>query len=473
MTAERRCRHSISSAELPPEAGGWTCWRPVVPGGDRCVWHATDPEKSANALPDEREAWVRRFPADAWAERLDDADLRNVDLEGVGLRETTLYRARLDGAGYESERSGADARDDLEGARLRGASLRETSLRHASLRDADLREADLRGADLLNADLSGVQARHADLTDANLRFADLSEATLVRGELRNASLAGAHLPNATLISARLQGATLRGATVTDVDLQRARLVDARMRDVDADGVDLYKAAARDVDLRDADLSGARLLRAALDGADLRDADATDASLYGASLTGTDLRRAVLTRANLFDATLTDARLYGAVLADAKINDSTDFGVRGPEVGSDASSIRERVWTNRTIERLSGENGLTEQARGAYLRRKDAERRLHRERGRRIDWLWATLSGSIMRYGESPVRVGVVSLVVILAGSLVFPGTGVYASIVSFLDPVAGATAYDGLPRLFAAVQALVGAVLLATLVFVFGRRSTW
>ena len=106
----------------------------------------------------------------------------------------------------------ADLREaNLQGADLREADLREANLQGADLREADLREANLQGADLRGANLQGADLREANLQGANLRGADLRGADLREADLREANLRGANLQGADLREANLQEANLRGA----------------------------------------------------------------------------------------------------------------------------------------------------------------------------------------------------------------------------------------------------------------------
>lgn len=92
----------------------------------------------------------------------------------------------------------------------------------------------------------------------------------------------------------------------------------------------------------------------------------------------------------------------------------------------------------------------------------------------------------MLYGESPKRVILSSLVTILGFTLLYQGVGelepaptsigetLYFSVITFttlgygdFHPATGSTQF------LASVESLVGALLMALLVFVLGRRATW
>lgn len=115
---------------------------------------------------------------------------------------------------YERNRDWRELRVQLEAAVKRGADLRK----------ANLGNAYLWGAKLQNAQLRGANAQNATLTDAHLKDADLCLA-----DLQNAGLWGADLENTKLEYAKLQKARLQTAKLKgDVDLRNANLTDAEL-----------------------------------------------------------------------------------------------------------------------------------------------------------------------------------------------------------------------------------------------------
>jgi uncharacterized protein YjbI with pentapeptide repeats len=187
-----------------------------------------------------REEVLRRVQR---SERLDRADLREIDLSQALLERAELRRADLEGA-------------NLQGARLAGANLRNASLREAYLVSADLRETNLENADLEGARLEG----------ADLRGANLARACLEGANLTGARLGGAQLGYAQLESASLGAADLTGAILVHADLAHAYLGGACLAGAKLESADLSQANLEEADLRDADLTGADLTGANLTGA---------------------------------------------------------------------------------------------------------------------------------------------------------------------------------------------------------------
>jgi hypothetical protein len=145
--------------------------------------------------------------------------------------------------------------------------------------------------------------------------------------------------------------------------------------------------------------------------------------------------------------------------------------------------------------------MSEEARKFHISKEEAERKLHRERREWKGWLIKEAMGRLTRHGESAQRTITAWLFVILAFGLAYPFAGgikdnggnryqissvselatfegwndlllnIYFSGITFstigygdLSPAAPGT------RALVFVESLVGAVLVALLVFVLGRR---
>lgn len=471
--------------QLPADAAArvkdGVCGRETASGDhvDLCVWHRYGEKSAADLVAD-----TDTGPP----ERLEGANLRT-DLDD----ELSFAGCRL-------------TRTDFAGASLRGADFAGAHLEGAQFYSATTDES----ADLAGADLAGADLRHADLRYTNLRDADLS---------------GAILDSARLTGARMDNATLSGATLIQTVASEARFVDADLTDCD---------------LWNADLSGARLNRG-----DLTDADLRNVSLKDARLEQTDFVRTNLERATLTDARTADA-LFRNVLVDTETRLTDDFDRSFYEKEADLSlagradprhedrdtgslaRVRDavsRFWTRlrideerdpnrlskainayRTYQRLIRENDLQEEIPRYRTREKHAKRKRSLSRGgwrshtsRRYLLRWGRLSLArwTILYGESPWRVGWVSLLVVVAFAFLYPlwgiqvdnevvdysmalgdlptviETALYYSFSKFVTVTPPVATGVGPVRLLAAIEAFLGTFLLALLVFVLGRRMTW
>lgn len=101
------------------------------------------------------------------------ADLRNVDLSNIGLRDDDLVGVNLSFV-------------DFEGSNLSGLNLSHANLRFSNLRNANLSNANLYSAVLCGADLSYANLENANLNYVNLQHADLFKANLKNTDLRDA-----------------------------------------------------------------------------------------------------------------------------------------------------------------------------------------------------------------------------------------------------------------------------------------------
>lgn len=143
-----------------PDRGRVCCWRPVYHGGERCIWHVAEGERSVVEL-DERQPRA--------GERLDGAKLAGLTLIDVDwFADTVLLGADLTDANVDGA--------NFSNADLRKASLDDASARGTTFTNAELEGASLSGADLRGADLGMAAVDHADLSGTRIN----SETTLGR-----------------------------------------------------------------------------------------------------------------------------------------------------------------------------------------------------------------------------------------------------------------------------------------------------
>lgn len=460
------------------------CCREVWEDG-RCIWHANIENKPVEELREKRKDRH---------ERLDGAFLQKASLgDSISFQACTLVGANL-------------ASTDLKGADLGEADLRGAELGEANLEGADLNEADLRGGFLLWANLGEAKIKKANLEKANLIKANLGEADLRRADLSKANISKANLGGASLELAALEKTHGASAYLGEVDLSSSNLTEATLNNTNFTDANIRRATLADIHLEQANL--------------------TRVNLFEANLTGAELYGAVLT-----DIQFNKKTEFGLHYADKLTSENA------PDNDSELTFWDKARWTNRQLERLARENALPEQARNAFERRKDLRRREYwhrapipgsvkiatekaksivgspcrRLRDRCADhplgnlWTWSRTasSGLLMRYGESPSRVVSVSVAFILTWTLLYPIPGIretpgskpltytdvfasdiphalavlsthlYFSTVTFTTLGYGDFQPVGWARWLATVESFVGALLMALLVFVLGRRATW
>lgn len=287
------------------------------------------------------------------------------------------------------------------------------------------------------------------------------------------------------------------AEFVDAFLPRARFDGCALERADFSDANVSGTAFDEAVLPEASFDGVHGVETRFRDAVLRNGTFEEASLSDSTFSGADLDHAVLHRADLFGADLRNASLYGAITSDALIDADTSLpvGVEG--------ELERATWTYGTIERLARRNSLPDVARKAYVRRKDRRKRRRRDEGAVLGWAYLAAMDFLMRYGDSWLRVVRSSALVVLLFGVLYASVGgirrsfaggdavsdvplpvpdplatllvdVYFSAVTFttlgygdLHPATGLT------RTLASLESYVGALLIALLVYVFGRRAEW
>lgn len=288
---------------------------------------------------------------------------------------------------------------------------------------------------------------------------------------------------------RLDGAVFRAASLSNGDT----FADCVLIGADFSRADVRGADFRDADLREVTFAGVNAREAAFDGANLEDATMRDADLRG--------------------ATFVDAKLDEVTIADGRIDRATTFGdvsVYETELfaSDDPAVQREKfeaaTWTYRMLQRLAEDNARRGQLYGYYQREKDLRRRFSWKAGYYRQALSGELARWTMGYGQSIWRILLTSALFILVCALAYPLTGgiqesdsqlvynlgdlstettgrvllvffksLYFSTITFatlgygdIQPI------GGWARALAAIESIVGAVLMALIVVVLYRRIT-
>jgi hypothetical protein len=258
-----------------------------------------------------------------------------------------------------------------------------------------------------------------------------------------------------------------------------------------------------------DLSNAYLMEADLSGADLTRANLSLGHLFGINLSGANMFKANLAHANLKEANLENANLFGA--------DLTDVNLERVTWGKD-----NRILNHQEADALD-KQGSADQALAKYLEAEEIYRSIRKRYeaagtsdiaghffynemvtkrkqmtpysfARTWSWFIEVLCG----YGEIPYRIIGSSITYILINALIFTtmglshnnqvhsfdagqglienlkyfGYSLYFSIVTFTTLGYGDFAPVGWARPFAAVEAFVGAFMIALFILSFVKKMT-
>lgn len=387
--------------------------------------------------------------------------------------------------------------------------------------DADLREAAVTGGVHFRNATVGGEANFGGMTvDGETYFpgttieggADFSGANLGGGgDFRGATIGdGADFEGVTVAGrADFREATVAGgADFRELDLEATLFRDATMRDADFSDADLT-----DANFSDADLRGANLERATLNRAGLFDADLRGATLYGASVG---------------DATINEGTTFGDRCPYDPAFDPTSEGETTPDadddVGADSEpdvddeqgadsehdadddsgvdQLTRAAGAYRLVEGLARANAFPGRVSHSFVRRHDVYRRQYYDDGAYVKWAGKWVSRLVLLYGESWRRIVTTSAAVVLVFALLYPlggwmaetatatgdgtrltydlvasdplafGRSLYYSTLTFASLGFGDFRPVGPGQALATVETVLGTVLFALLVFVFGRRGT-
>lgn len=331
----------------------------------------------------------------------------------------------------------------------------------------DWSEADLRGFNLSGLKLSSLLKR------ANFQNAALSEANL-----RGATLSGANFQGSRLMEAKMQKAILIKANFRKSNLDYASLIEANLMEANFERTILIKASLQRAELMDANLKGAILI-----GANFRNASLVGCDLSGASLVRANLREADFDeKVNLQNVNLYQATLDGSTLKNSyHALDRIIIQERNKK-----HAIARDVYMN--LKNYFNKEGMYEVAAEYYYREKMMETKCICSKEHLGRWIFNHVMNITSGFGERPIRVLAWWIIVIVGFALFyFNGKGLmvggdnishtetfldylYFSIVTFTTLGFGDIAPKPDFRIFASIEAIIGAILTAMFIYVFSRK---
>jgi uncharacterized protein YjbI with pentapeptide repeats len=256
-----------------------------------------------------------------------------------------------------------------------------------------------------------------------------------------------------------------------------------------------------IDFENADMKGvsineSNLYQSHLDDADLPHAEIVDSYMHETEWRGANLEGAQIRDSDLRDADFTNAKPHELRTTDIRLNEGTDFGrISSYESEGGEENLNKAIRVYRMYQRLLREASLPDEIRHFRIRERECRRKLAMTEERYLDWFKFEIQRWSSRYGESLQRVVGVSGIAIGAFALVYPLTGfrddgtlitygstelltamskgLYFSMMTFTTLGYGDIQPVGFSQMFATVEAALGAILIALLVFVLGRQATW
>ena len=297
----------------------------------------------------DRDELVRRFEQgqrDFTGADLSAADLQNLTLGGIILRNANLRKAKLFGTSFkgadltESDLSGTYlAKAELSGAKARRTNFHGCRMDGVSWDDVDLQSARLTEVNLRNATLNSCVMKSAGLKDADLTNLTLHNvrlygifaeetcwhgAQLTECRLNNGRLAKADLAEARFERCRFESANLSGATCQASHFERCDFVEADLSGADFTDCHLEQGRFERTNLSGTRLEGTRMANSQAVRANFSRANLNKADLSGSNLSQADLYRADLRNATLNGTILEGADLSSADVVDTHVNEATVF-----------------------------------------------------------------------------------------------------------------------------------------------------
>ncbi|NHN59628.1 MULTISPECIES: pentapeptide repeat-containing protein [Halorussus] len=486
-----------------------TCSREAEEGKDLCIWHS----KRKNKTTDELRGTLSENEETVCEPYLSDATLENLDFS-----EHTIIWGRF------------------EGANLTRVDLSFTTLCLSNFDDATLKEVNFTGTNLSGTRFVDTTFKKPSSGNQNTTFSDTNCAgtNFIDADFNTPPIfEGTEFDRSTqlcrnLIDAKLNNADLSETEFTDLTLTGANLKEANLSSADIEA-DFTNADLSNIYAFDADLSNSKLERTVLDGANLQSADLRGAKIHSAVISDAvidhdtkfdrispyeeaarnkknldskieHLNRAIwsynsLSRLSKANALSKQAQQYYIKEKDLKRKLSW-LKLCGPT--SSGSNEQMGILTTKISQfqnLLSTSNTPNKRFRIRFM----GQVRLL------LKSVKAEISRCTIKYGEGHWNVLFSLCVVTLLYSFIYPIWGIqqgdkvlkysvtlnsilsrdiyidweiwvnsiYFSVVTFTTLGYGDVQPVGFAKYVAASEAVIGASLMALLVFVLGRRATW
>lgn len=438
----QRCRYEIKTESLPNDWGGHCCYRPVWDGNDRCIWHAETPRKSPEELQQAQQlerTWPQKYSNLTLTRRLNEAYLRNYEVNEEHLDEQ-----------FQQPLS------------FNSCTLFNSDFRYSDLRQTHFQNVQLTGSDFEDAICEHALFQGCDLSETNFKYANLENARILRQSIQDANWLGV----------RLNEANLHNSDFTNTNLRLAKLKGTYMTKATLEGCNLEEAELENTDLRDVDLRNAELYETLL-----RDIRINEGTRFGKMCRYEQVADEKATKEDTAEANGVIRRSQNSIRR---------FVNRWQSQSKDTESLTKSIRVYRLYQRLLREAALPDDIRMYRVRERHVRRKLALREDRNLQWLKLCLDRWVMLYGESPKRVIGTSFGVILLFTALYPlfgelepspstaGQFLYFSATTFTALVYGdIQPANEIAQFLVSIESFAGALLMALLVFVLGRRATW
>ncbi|WP_157971543.1 pentapeptide repeat-containing protein [Halorussus litoreus] len=483
-----RCKYTwpedFDGQKYNPTIGQNCCFRRTLPDTNRCPWHA-DPRNtthknietlSRSRSPDD----IRRLNSNC-SERLDGAIVRGMDL-AIGQLDNALevYGPNIDAFSF------ADCS-------LRDSDFKSTNLGARNFEDADLFRAEFEGAKFEHSDFTSARMTKANFQESEFWYTKFDVSTGSESDFSDASMNECTFSKGDFSESDFEGVAFKKADFSEANVSGADFTDASLREADFSHANAELAIFNRANLFDVEFELSRLY-----GAIFGDSQVNEGTFENVSLSEVEPDGSWRKKLHTY--------IWGPVGNDSYrcvydpniiIDRPTDFDQ------TDSISTEARAGAvYRQFEQLATANALPNWQRRFYILRQSVYRHRLKKEGDRLGYWFQSLQRMLFGYGEHFSRIvgwsGAIILlfsIIYLMGGWIHPvesqGTlgqpifwknalsnprviwdSIYYSTLTFTALGFGDFRPMGtLGQLFTIAETSAGAILLALLVFVFGRRT--
>lgn len=223
MTPSNRCNHVTPHDEVTSELGGLSCWRKTWGQTNKCIWHAEESNKPIDELADARLDRAERID-NVYLTKVDLGD--KIDFENCVLRKAN-FKAKLSDANFAGSYL---KRANFNDSHIDGADFSNCDGERAKFRNVKGRDVNFSDASLVHANFESDRPVANTFTYADFQGADLFDSSFENTYLQQADFSGSRLTHVSFVDAEPEQADFDGADVRDADFAHSKLDGAYFAD---------------------------------------------------------------------------------------------------------------------------------------------------------------------------------------------------------------------------------------------------
>ena len=477
------CGFQLPKEKLPEATEPLTCTRQRWDTRAHCILHEPESKKPVDKLQELLSGAENRIDGlhldcltigdsiDFRGMILYGSKFENVDATQADFRGSDLYKADFSESTLRSVRF-----DDSD------TNLERTLFKNTNCTDARFQKATLHHADFSDSNLNSAKFQHSDAAEALFHNTSLKQAIFIHTNLRSAEFVDSELYNAKCDASVLEGATLHGS-----DIRGGSFIES----------DLYKVDFRSVVADNNTNFGTRLVREFLSDRDSE--PELLKSRWGAGLQYTPSQGPNPESSNGDDFQQEyDPKIHqyycGLKRPQKVILALSRMATRASRREED-SRLVEAEDIYRDIRQIFQSNPVAEERRKFNIREKECKRKIAYS-NRKFEWIRWSFLRRTMLYGESASKVIRTAILAVVGFGALYPIWGlndngeiiryslsgemsletiwtiIFFSLRRLLTATNGDVVPLGAGEALGLLETASGAIIIAMLVFVLGRRAT-